>query len=166
MNLVADTGTGIGLAIEPDYNHALHEPPRNSKENILTKKVIPLAVVISTIMALVTLSVFAFFISRVITEARTAAFAALSFTQLFNAFNMRSLKKSLFKIGFFTNKYFNFAVAGSILLLLLVLYIPLLQSVFHFTALKPLELFVIFLVSSSILWFGEIYKFLRKEKQV
>ena len=85
----------------------------------------------------------------------------MAFTQLFNFLNMRSLKNSLFKIGLFSNKYATAALAFSIVALLVVLYVPFLQGVFSFVSLSLIELVSIILISSSVFWFGEIYKYVK-----
>ena len=45
---------------------------------------------------------------------------------MFNALNCRG-KVSIFQLGFFTNKFFTFAIGGSIFMQLLVIYLPFFQ---------------------------------------
>ena len=47
-------------------------------------------------------------------------------------------EKSIFKVGFFTNKVFSAAVVGSVVGQLLVIYFPPLQAVFQTEALSIL----------------------------
>ncbi|MBN1306172.1 MAG: cation-translocating P-type ATPase [Anaerolineales bacterium] len=63
--------------------------------------------------------------------AETMAFATLSLCELFRAYTVRSERVSLFAIGVFSNKYMQYAVGFSILLLLLVVNIPFLQPIFN-----------------------------------
>ncbi|HMB65600.1 MAG TPA: cation transporting ATPase C-terminal domain-containing protein, partial [Patescibacteria group bacterium] len=118
-------------------------------------------VIMLLVMACLTLFFFNFFIEEGVEKARTAVFTVMAFTQLFNAFNMRSLELSIFKIGFFSNRYFILAMAGAVIMQLSVVYIPFLREVFHFEALKIFEFFVIIILSSSVFIIGEIYKYLR-----
>jgi len=64
------------------------------------------------------------------------AFVALSLCELFRAYTVRSERVSLFKLGIFSNKYMQYAVGLSIVLLLVVVNTPFLQPVFntHFLA--------------------------------
>jgi Ca2+-transporting ATPase len=63
--------------------------------------------------------------------AETMAFVTLSLCELFRAYTVRSEKLSIFKIGVFSNKYMQYAVGASILLLIIVVGIPFLQPVFN-----------------------------------
>ena len=63
--------------------------------------------------------------------AETMAFMTLSLCELFRAYTVRSEKASLSQIGFFTNKWMQYAVGSSIVLLLLVCVVPFLQSIFN-----------------------------------
>ena len=61
----------------------------------------------------------------------------LSLCELFRAYTVRSERTSLFRIGIFSNKWMQFAVGSSIILLLLVCTVPFLQEIFntHFMSL-------------------------------
>ncbi len=158
LNLVTDTGPALGLAVEPAHDNLEEQKPKNPKENILTRELLPFLLVTSITMVILTILSFKFFISYSIEKARTAAFVIMSLTQLFNSLNMRSLKKSLFKIKLFSNFYMTTFLVLSFLLLLILIYLPLAQSIFQFTTLTLMEFFILLILSSSVLWFGEIYK--------
>jgi Ca2+-transporting ATPase len=63
--------------------------------------------------------------------AETMAFMTLSLCELFRAYTVRSERNSVFRIGVFSNKWMQYAVGSSILLLLLVCTAPFLQNVFN-----------------------------------
>jgi Ca2+-transporting ATPase len=63
--------------------------------------------------------------------AETMAFVTLSLCELFRAYTVRSERVSLFKMGIFSNRYMQVAVALSIVLLLLVVNVPFLQPIFN-----------------------------------
>jgi Ca2+-transporting ATPase len=63
--------------------------------------------------------------------AETMAFVTLSLCELFRAYTVRSERASIFKIGIFSNKYMQYAVGISIVLLLLVTAVPFLQPIFN-----------------------------------
>ncbi|GAG84367.1 unnamed protein product, partial [marine sediment metagenome] len=44
-----------------------------------------------------------------------------------------------------------------------VLYVPFFQGVFQFVPLGLLEILIIILLSSSVLWLGELYKYLKNK---
>jgi Ca2+-transporting ATPase len=51
--------------------------------------------------------------------------------ELFRAYTVRSERASIFQIGFFSNRYMQYAVGLSIALLLLVCSLPFLQPIFN-----------------------------------
>ena len=59
------------------------------------------------------------------------AFVTLSLCELFRAYTVRSERVSIFRLGVFSNKYMQYAVGASIVLLLLVINVPFLQPVFN-----------------------------------
>ena len=63
--------------------------------------------------------------------AETMAFVTLSLCELFRAYTVRSERASLFQIGVFSNRYMQYAVGLSIVLLLLVCSVPFLQPIFN-----------------------------------
>jgi Ca2+-transporting ATPase len=63
--------------------------------------------------------------------AETMAFMTLSLCELFRAYTVRSERASLSSIGIFSNKWMQYAVGSSILLLLLVCTVPFLQGIFN-----------------------------------
>ncbi|HMB65259.1 MAG TPA: HAD-IC family P-type ATPase, partial [Patescibacteria group bacterium] len=161
LNLVTDGIAGTALAFEPGHGNILEKPPRGKEENLINKEIIPFFVIMLLVMACLTLFFFNFFIEEGVEKARTAAFTVMAFTQLFNAFNMRSLELSIFKIGLFSNRYFVLAMAGAVIMQLSVVYIPFLRDVFHFRPLQVTEFLVIVAASSSVFFIGEAYKYLR-----
>jgi P-type Ca2+ transporter type 2C len=155
LNLVSSGVTDIALATEPIHDDVLEGPPRKSEENILNRAVLPL--LISFTLFIVILALITFSILSVDGDAkgRTGVFAVLAICQLFNMINMRSIKKSVFKIGLFTNRNVTIALFLSIILLLSVIYIPPLQKLFDFAPLTMWELLAITAASSFIFWLSE-----------
>jgi Ca2+-transporting ATPase len=163
LNLVTDGVSDIALATEPSHDHALEEGRRSPAENILSKETIVYVLIMASVMFILTVTVFRFFLPVGVEKARTGAFAIMAFTQLFNVLNMRSLKKSIFKVGFFSNKYIVASLTASVVLLAIVLYVPFFRGVFKFARLSLPELISIVLLSSLVFWVGEIYKHMKNE---
>ncbi len=70
--------------------------------------------------------------------------------------------KSVFVIGLFTNRMFLYAVGGSLIGQLLVIYFPPLQAVFQTEALTPWDIVFLVLLASSVLTVDEIRKLIVK----
>ena len=163
LNLVTDTFNGVALAVEPGHKDVLNQPPRSKKERVLNKEIIPFLFLMAGLMVIGTIPLFIHFLPDV-DKARTVAFVSMSMFQLFNVLNMRSLKKSLFKIGIFSNKWISLALIGSLLLMLGVIYTPWIKNLFSFVPLSIGEFLLITLLASSVFIAGEIYKFVRYRK--
>ena len=58
------------------------------------------------------------------------AFATLSLSELFRAYTARSEHYSLWAIGPFSNKYMQYAVVASLIILLAIIYVPALDPIF------------------------------------
>ena len=71
--------------------------------------------------------------------ANTMAFATLTLSQLFHAFDVRSERASLLHIGLFTNPAMNRAFLIGLAMQLAVLCLPPLQAVFHTVPMSPAE---------------------------
>jgi Ca2+-transporting ATPase len=63
--------------------------------------------------------------------AETMAFVTLSLCELFRAYTVRSEKLSIFKLGVFSNKYMQYAVGLSVILMLAVVSLAFLQPIFN-----------------------------------
>ena len=161
VNLVTDGVMGVPLALEPAHEDVLNKPPRKKEENILTKEIIPYFAIMTVLMAGLALLIFNDFQAYSIEKARTGAFSVIAFTQLFNAVNLRSIKKSIFEIGFLTNKYIVLGFLAGIVLQLAVIWTPGVRDAFQFHPLSGWEVFIIAALSSSVFWVSEIYKKLR-----
>nr|WP_255487969.1 HAD-IC family P-type ATPase [Pontibacter sp. KCTC 32443] len=160
VNLITDGVMELGLAAERGHGNIMAQKPVPRDANILDKSIIPYLLLMSSIMLVLALSVFAYYLPQDIALARTGAFIVIAMTQVFNAFNMRSLERSLFEIGFFTNKYVNLSFIVSVALQLVVIYSSFLNDIFRFEKMPLTDLIVLFILCSSVVWVAEIYKYL------
>ena len=99
--------------------------------------------------------------------AETMAFVTLSLCELFRAYTVRSEKISIFKLGVFSNKYMQYAVGLSVILMLAVVSLAFLQPIFNTHMPNPREWGVILGLAIVPAVAEEIYKmFLRwKDRQ-
>jgi Ca2+-transporting ATPase len=96
----------------------------------------------------------------------TMTFTCFVLFDMFNALTCRSESKSVLagEIGLFSNKMFNYAVAGSLIGQLLVIYFPPLQHIFQTEALGFLDLVHLLAVASCVFWADEARKFFNRWK--
>ena len=161
LNLVTETIIGIGIAFEKGTGTELER--KQADTSILTAKNMPLLIVNTIVMTVLSLGVYAYFYQFDTTLATTSSFLVLYFSQFWNLFNFRSTTHSVFSIGFFSNKAVNIGIAVSVFLQLLVMYTPTINSFFKFEPLPIVTFVTLLALSSTVLLAGEIYKYISKK---
>lgn len=133
INLVTDVFPAIALGLEEAEADIMNHPPRGKSSNFLSNGVLPSIFYQGFFEGGITLFVF-WYATHVAKwgnpVGETMAFATLGLIQLFHAFNVKSVYKSLGEVGAFKNKMFNYAILLSAVMLLSVMVIPGLTSVF------------------------------------
>ena len=94
-----------------------------------------------------------------LTHAQTMAFVTLSFSQLMHSMNLRSKTKSIFQVGFFTNKYLIGAILAGVLIQVALVYIPFFRNVFDIHILNAQDLLLLLAVSVTPIIVNEIVKY-------
>ena len=89
--------------------------------------------------------------------AHTMAFTTLMLAQLFNTVNARSDERSAF-VHLFTNRWLWGAIGLSVVLQLVVLYVPAMQRAFGTVALSPMDWLRCIAAASVVLWAREASK--------
>uniref|UniRef100_A0A8C4XIP8 Calcium-transporting ATPase n=1 Tax=Falco tinnunculus TaxID=100819 RepID=A0A8C4XIP8_FALTI len=167
INIIMDGPPAQSLGVEPVDKDVIRKPPRNLKDSILTKNLIVKILVSSIIIVCGTLFVFWRELrDNVITPRDTTmTFTCFVFFDMFNALSSRSQTKSVFEIGLCSNKMFCYAVLGSIMGQLLVIYFPPLQKVFQTESLSVLDLLFLLGLTSSVCIVTEIIKKFERSKE-
>lgn len=157
------------LGVEPVDPAVMGRPPRPRNARVLTRALIQRVLQSATIIMLGTLSTY--YREMTIDGEITARDTTMTFTcfvlfDMFNALSCRSESKSVLagEIQLFGNKMFNYAVAGSLIGQLMVIYFPPLQSVFQTEALSFADLVHLVAVASCVFWADEARKWLKKRK--
>lgn len=133
VNMTTAILLGLMLVFEPKEPDIMKRPPRDPKEPILTRTLIWRIVFVGFLLLVGAFGLFEYEHSNGadIREARTVAVNMLVMGELFYLFNCRSLTKSVFEVGFFSNLWV-FAGAGFMFFLQLVFtYIPFMNKAFH-----------------------------------
>uniref|UniRef100_A0A8C5TF04 P-type Ca(2+) transporter n=1 Tax=Malurus cyaneus samueli TaxID=2593467 RepID=A0A8C5TF04_9PASS len=167
INIIMDGPPAQSLGVEPVDKDIIRKPPRNLKDSILTKNLIVKILVSSIIIVCGTLFVFWRELrDNVITPRDTTmTFTCFVFFDMFNALSSRSQTKSVFEIGLCSNKMFCYAVLGSIMGQLLVIYFPPLQKVFQTESLSFLDLLFLLGLTSSVCIVTELIKKFERSKE-
>ena len=135
INLVTDGLPAIALGVDPGDPDLMERQPRKPNESIFTRDV---KINLLTVPALMTALLLIAYISNQpwqsessLLAARTQLFTAIVSMELVIAISARSIKYPVFKVGLFKNKYLWIAVASSLALQMVVLYVPGVQALFH-----------------------------------
>lgn len=147
INLVTDVFPAIALGLEEAEADIMNHPPRGKSSNFLSNGVLPSIFYQGFFEGGITLFVF-WYATHIANwgnpVGETMAFATLGLIQLFHAFNVKSVYKSLGTVGAFKNKLFNYAILVSAVMLLSVMVIPGLTTVFDVATLTAEQwLFVV-----------------------
>ncbi len=152
INLLTDAAPALAMGVDPMTEDVMNRKPRKLTDRVIDGAMWGDIVYIGIIMAAVTLigmdmhltgglftdrSVDAMGHDAQMVEARTMGFTILVFAQLFNALASRSHLQSAF-VGLFSNKWLWGAIGLSIVLQLLVIYVPFLNTAFGTTPLPPM----------------------------
>ncbi|MDT9023865.1 cation-translocating P-type ATPase [Rossellomorea yichunensis] len=150
VNLVTDGLPAMALGLDKPEDDVMKRKPRHPKEGVFARglgwKVVSRGFLIGGVTLL------AFMLSYKthpdhLAYAQTVAFATLVMAQLIHVFDCRS-EVSVFSRNPFGNMYLVWAVLSSLVLMLLVIYIPSLQPIFHTVPIVLKDWFLIIGLSS------------------
>lgn len=163
VNLITDGMLVTPLAMEPKEEDVMDQPPRKPNEKIINRDIIMNTIYVGIFMMIGTLYVFMKeWNGGDVIRAQTLGFTTMAMFQVFNALNCRSRRKSVFKIGFFTNKYLFAAIAASVTLQVLATLLPPLKVALGTTSISAWDWLTIIIVSSSVFFADELRKLVRK----
>lgn len=172
INLLTDAAPALAMGVDNQTEDVMNRGPRKSTERVIDREMWGDIVYVGIIMAVITLigmdmhlaggmftdrSVSNLDHAHQMVEARTMGFTILVFAQLFNALASRSAHRSVFH-DFFTNKWLWGAIAISIILQCVVIYVPFLNTAFGTVPLSFGAWIECILLSSVVLWATEIRK--------
>ncbi len=144
INLLTDAAPALAMGVDPSTDDVMTRKPRRLTDRVIDAEMWRDIIFIGVIMAAVTLigmdmhldgglftdrSVEAIGHEAQMTEARTMGFTILVFAQMFNALASRSHEQSVF-VGLFANKWLWGAIGVSVVLQLVVIYVPFLNTAF------------------------------------
>ncbi|XP_073782630.1 calcium-transporting ATPase type 2C member 1 isoform X1 [Danio rerio] len=160
INIIMDGPPAQSLGVEPVDWDVIRKPPRNVRDSIITRSLIVKILVSAFIIVCGTLFVFWRELrdNEITPRDTTMTFTCFVFFDMFNALSSRSQTRMVHEMGLCSNRMFCYAVLGSIMGQLLVIYFPPLQSVFQTESLSILDLLLLFGLTSSVCVVSEIIK--------
>lgn len=160
INLLTDSLPAIAIGLEPNNKKTMKDKPRNIHTPLLNKAFTTQVVLEGILIAISTIIAFQIGLSTGDTlTASTMAFTTLCLSRLVHGFNSRS-KQSIFAIGVFSNKYTWLAFIIGVFSLHIVLFMPMLTTVFEVAPLTTAQLGFIYSLSVLPFLVNQWYKLL------
>lgn len=165
INMVSAGVLGLTLSLEPKEPELMQRKPRDPKAPLLSAILIWRIVLVSLFILSGAFGLFRYVLDRgaSLAEARTVAVNVVIIVGLFYLFNARSLTRSPFQLGFFSNPW---AIGGAILMVLtqmLFTYAPFMNNIFQTAPLSMALWLKVLAVGVSAFLIVEVEKWLRRK---
>ncbi len=132
INMTTAGFLGVMLAFEPKEPGIMTRPPRKPDQPLITRRLINRLILVSTILVVSSFGLYKLELlsGDNLEEARTVAVTVFIIIESFYLFNCRSLRKSVFKMNPFSNKWVWIGVTVMFSLQLLYIYAPFMNNIF------------------------------------
>ena len=164
INLVTDGLPGLALAMEPIEAGTMTRPPRAPSEPLVSRQLAWEIAWVGLLMATVSLGIAYVISPPNDNRFHTVVFTVLSLSQLGNALAVRSDRQSLWTLGLSSNRFITWAIIGSVIVQVGLLYVGPLSSSFHVVALSVGELLTCLAASSVVFVALELRKLWLRRK--
>nr|MCH9730759.1 HAD-IC family P-type ATPase [Actinomycetes bacterium] len=133
INMTTAVALGLMLAFEPKEAGIMARPPRDPEMPLLTGALAGRILLVSVLLVAGSWWLFEWELANGagLPEARTAALNAFVVVEAFYLFSCRSLTRSAWRIGFFSNRWLIAGVAGQAIAQLAITYLPAMNTVFQ-----------------------------------
>ena len=170
INLVTDTLPAIALGVEPAEPGIMTHKPRGRQSNFFDGGVFGAIVYQGVFQTILVLAVYGWGLifpehhtqAEIHADALTMAFATLGLIQLLHAFNVKSVYQSVFKVGLFRNKTFNWAIPVAFVLLMATIVVPGFNNLFHVSHLSTTQWLAVIVGSFLIVVLVELVKAIQR----
>jgi len=161
INLVTDGLLDKTLVLEAKEADIMEQPPRDPVEKLIDRTMLRNVLILGVLMAAITLFLFdREIMNGDVQKAQTFAFVTMAMFQVFNGLNCRSRTRSVFTLGFRTNKYLLVAMFTSFFLLYLATTLPVLQVGLGTVELSPVDWITVIACTSTVFILDEVRKFI------
>jgi Ca2+-transporting ATPase len=166
INIIMDGPPAIALGMEKVTQNVMKEPPRSKKERILSSELVLSILTLGLVMAWGTIFLFTWAYDPddpdSLNYAKTMAFTVFVVFQLFNVLNCKSQTESVISRKILENKFLIGAIIGCFFLQIALIYVPVLQTLFHTVPLSLNDWLMIVGIAFSILVIEEAIKLYKR----
>lgn len=166
INLVTDTLPAIALGVEPAEPGVMKHKPRGRKSSFFDGGVKEAILYQGAFQTILVLGVYGFALMfpehtsyhDVHADALTMAYVTLGLIQLVHAYNVKSVYQSIFTVGLFKNKLFNYSIPVAFVALMATVVVPGFNQFFHVTHLTITQWLVVIIGSLLMVVLVELVK--------
>jgi Ca2+-transporting ATPase len=166
MNLITDSLPGLVLSIDTPGRSLMEHPPRKRSQGLIGRIAMLDIILIGLTIAAGTLAIFYISLPNGVDYARTMAFTALVAFQMWTVLSCRSETESVFSFNTFNNPLIWLAIAISLILQCMILYVPYFGALFRTVALHYGDWLLILIATSVVMFVVEARKLLFKMLKV
>ncbi len=170
INLVTDTLPAIALGVEPAEPGVMKHKPRGRKSSFFDGGVKEAILYQGALQTVLVLGVYGFALMfpehtsyhDVHADALTMAYVTLGLIQLVHAYNVKSVYQSIFTVGLFKNKLFNYSIPVAFVALMATVVVPGFNKFFHVTHLTLTQWLVVIIGSLLMVALVEFVKAIQR----
>ncbi|HEK9983050.1 TPA: cation-translocating P-type ATPase [Streptococcus equi subsp. zooepidemicus] len=170
INLVTDTLPAIALGVEPAEPGVMKHKPRGRKSSFFDGGVKEAILYQGALQTVLVLGVYGFALMfpehtsyhDVHADALTMAYVTLGLIQLVHAYNVKSVYQSIFTVGLFKNKLFNYSIPVAFVALMATVVVPGFNKFFHVTHLTLTQWLVVIIGSLLMVALVELVKAIQR----
>jgi Ca2+-transporting ATPase len=167
LELIIDPACSVVFESEKEEPAVMNRPPRKTDEGLFTQRILALSLLQGFVVLAVTLAIYLTACTRGLSgdEVRALTFTTIVVANLCLILTNRSWSETIVTSLRTPNRALLWVFAGTLVCLLLVLFVPYLQDLFRFGAISPADLIACILAGGfSIFWF-EGYKLLVRDNE-
>lgn len=162
LELIIDPACSVVFESEPAEKTIMTRPPRDPKESLFGSRLMTLSVLQGLFSLIVVMIVFkaALWVGQAEPSARSLAFTTLLISNICLILTNRSWSRSIVASVFVVNRALACVIFGAAIFLIMAIYVPFLQRLFHFGRLHSADFIACFAAGiCSVVWF-ELVKFI------
>jgi len=162
INLITDGLPPLALSLEAPDRGLMRQKPRKSTEGLVSKRMLIASLGLGFLIAVQSIGVLHWALEEGMSlpKIQTLIFTLVVMSCMFNAFNWRSERYSIFSLGIFTNRSLIYAILSTVLLQLAAIYVPFMQTAFRTVPLSLSDWGLIIPLASTTLIVMELTKYL------
>lgn len=162
INLITDGLPPMALSLEAPDRGLMKQKPTKAKEGLVSKRMLIASLGLGALIAIQSIWVLYDSLGNGVSliKIQTLIFTLVVISLMFNAFNWRSERYSVFSLGIFTNRSLIYAVLSTIVLQLAAIYVPIMQTAFRTVPLSLSDWAMIIPLASTTLIAMEFVKYL------